>query len=135
MRTWVESASDSHVEEMRPESATTGFCQSSSKFCVKVAATLGDAIVKITFSSRVHESLVQLADPVRTAADGVPASRTTYLWCMRSGTPGIGLISTPKDFSWSTNAQSISAGGGTARPAGWSWLNMRRTCTPRLMAA
>src|SRR5713226_6373330 len=73
------SASDSHVDEIRPESATTGFCQSSSKFCVNVAATLGDATVKITFSSRFHESLVQFADPVSTAAAGVPASRTTYL--------------------------------------------------------
>ena len=73
------SASDCQGAEMRPDDATTGFCQSSSKFCLKSAATSVAAIVKITFSSRFHESLVQLVDPVSTAASGVPASRTTYL--------------------------------------------------------
>src|SRR6202165_6215786 len=100
MRTGVESASDSQGEEMRPETATTGFCQSSSKFCVKVPATAGETIVKIRFSSRFHESLVQFVDPVSTSAVGVAESRTTYLWCMRSGTPGIGLGSPPNGFSW-----------------------------------
>ena len=42
----------------------------------------------MTFSSRVHESLVQLVEPRQDAACGVAASRTTYLWCIRSGTPG-----------------------------------------------
>src|SRR6266404_7281805 len=113
MRTRVESASVCQGEEIRPEIATTGFSQSSEKFCSNAAATSGDASAKTTFSSRVHESLVQLVDPVSTAANGVPTSRTTYLWCMRSGMPGIGFVSTPDAFSLSTNAQSISAGGGT----------------------
>src|SRR6266852_3555477 len=91
-RTRVESASACQGALIRPESATTGFCHSSVKFCSKTAATSGDAMVKTTFSSRFHESLVQFVDPVSTAASGVPTSRTTYLWCMRSGTPGIGFV-------------------------------------------
>jgi hypothetical protein len=67
----------------------------------------------MTFSSRLHESLVQFVDPVRTVAGAVPTSRTTYLWCIRSGIPGTGLICTPIDLSRSTKAQSISGGGGT----------------------
>ena len=39
----------------------------------------------MTFSCRVQESFVQLREPVQTASP----SRTTYLWCIRSGTPAI----------------------------------------------
>ena len=65
--------------------------------------------MRITFSSRFHESLVQLVDPLSTEA----ASRTTYLWCIRSGMPGIGLDWIPIDRRRSMNAQSISGGGGS----------------------
>ena len=68
-----------------------------------------DSTVNMTFSSRFHESFVQLVEPVSTEAP----SRTTYLWCIRSGTPGTGRTWTPIAFSRSTNAQSISGGGGT----------------------
>ena len=37
----------------------------------------------MTFSWRDHESSVQFVDPAHTASP----SRTTNLWCMRSGTP------------------------------------------------
>ena len=41
--------------------------------------------VTMTFSCRDHESSVQFVDPAQTASP----SRTTNLWCMRSGTPAI----------------------------------------------
>ena len=87
-------------------------------------------MVSITFSSRFQESLVQLVEPVSTERP----SRTTYLWCMRSGTPGTGLTLTPAARSRSTNPQSISGGGGTGIVCAWSWLNMSRTTTPRFTA-
>src|SRR5437660_832977 len=76
-RTLVESASVIHGAVKRPDAATTGRCQSSSKFRVYAAATSADAIVKLTFSSRVKESLVQFIEPLNTAACGLPTSRTT----------------------------------------------------------
>ena len=48
----------------------------------------GESTVTMTFSSRVQESAVQFVEPVQTEAP----SRTTYLWCMRSGTPGIAAV-------------------------------------------
>ena len=82
-----------------------------------------------TFSSRVHESRVQFVEPVHTAAP----SRTTYLWCMRSGSPGIARSGTP---SCSSSDGSVRGGGGsglTARSP--SWLKAMRTATPRAAAA
>src|SRR2546423_15707641 len=78
-RTRVPSARDDHGDEIRPESATTGFSHSPSKFTAKSAAISAEAMVNITFSSRFHESLVQLVEPVSNDAPVVPASRTTYL--------------------------------------------------------
>src|SRR5260370_13923875 len=134
-RTRVPSASADQGDEMRPERATTGFSHSPSKLAAKASAISPEATVNIAFSSRFQESLVQLVEPVRTAATPVPASRTTYLWCIRSGTPGTGLICTPAERRRSTNAQSISGGGGTGIAWAWSWLKIKRTATPRLTAA
>ena len=50
----------------------------------------GESTVTITFSSRDHESSVQFVEPVQTEAP----SRTTNLWCMRSGMPGIPRVGT-----------------------------------------
>src|SRR5947209_9324955 len=130
----MPSARVDHGDEIRPDIATTGLSHSSLKFAAKSAAMSPDSTVTMTFSSRLHESLVQLVEPVSTAGAGMPASRTTYLWCIRSGTPGTGLICTPAERSRSTNAQSISGGGGTGIASAWSWLKMRRTATPRLTA-
>jgi hypothetical protein len=80
---------------------------------------------------RLHESLVQLVDPLNS----VLASRTTYLWCIRSGMPGTGLTWIPIDLRRSMNAQSISGGGGSGTVIAWSWLNMSLTATPRFCAA
>src|SRR5205823_9351109 len=74
-RSPVPSASCTQPWFTRPDVATTGCCQSCSKSCVYALARSGEATVKMTFSSRVHESLVQLVDPLSTAAP----SRTTYL--------------------------------------------------------
>ena len=63
----------------------------------------------ITFSSRVHESAVQFVEPVQTEAP----SRTTYLWCIRSGTPGIAAVGNGKA---STSSGLVRGGGGTAPP-------------------
>ncbi len=54
-----------------------------------------------TFSSRVQESAVQLVEPVQTASP----SRTTYLWCIRSGVPGIDAV----------GKGSVSRSSGSAR--------------------
>ena len=48
--------------------------------------------VASTFSWRVQESIVQLAEPVQTASP----SRTTYLWCIRSGMPGMPFARRPE---------------------------------------
>ena len=69
----------------------------------------------ITFSWRVHESSDQFVEPVQTASP----SRTTYLWCIRSGTPAIGSASTG---SASISAWSGDAGGGTGIGIAWSTL-------------
>src|SRR5205807_8960762 len=69
-RTCVPSASEDHGDEIRPDSATTGFSQSSAKFAAKSAAISPDSTVNMTFSSRFHESLVQLVEPVSTAGAG-----------------------------------------------------------------
>ena len=44
----------------------------------------------MTFSCRDHESSVQFVEPVQTAS----ASRTTNLWCIRSGIPAIPRVAT-----------------------------------------
>ena len=93
----------------------------------KAAATAGDSTVTITFSSRDQESSVQFADPVQTA----PPSRTTYLWCIRSGIPGIALLAT----SSSCGSISTRGGGGTGIGLSKSRLYASRSSTPRLRAS
>ena len=73
---------------------------------MNAAASFGDSTTAITFSWRDHESSVQLAEPVQT----VSPSRTTYLWCIRSGIPAIGRCGTPSEEMSSTSG---SGGGGT----------------------
>ena len=68
-----------------------------------------------TFSWSVHESVVQFIEPVQTRAP----SRTTYLWCIRSGMPGIpqvgnGIASSSSGF--------VLGGGGKKIRSGWSAL-------------
>ena len=58
------------------------------------------------FSWREKESSVQFSEPVQTVAP----SRTTYLWCIRSGMPAIARDSTPSD---AMKRVSGSGGGGT----------------------
>ena len=69
----------------------------------------------MTFSWRDHESSVQFVDPVHTASP----SRTTNLWCMRSGTPA-----TPRVEMGSASIASgvDSGGGGTGIGPGWATL-------------
>ena len=88
---------------------------SSSKLSVNGSASSGEATVRITFSCRVHESEVQFVEPLSTAA----ASRTAYLWCIRSGTPEIGRVSNGSD---SIRSETDSGGGGTGIGPGWSML-------------
>ncbi len=69
----------------------------------------------MTFSSRCHESSVQFVEPVQTLA----ASRTTYLWCIRSGTPGIAFVGSGRA---SISSGFVRGGGGTAIGRPWSTL-------------
>jgi hypothetical protein len=46
-------------------------------------------------------------------------SRTTYLWCIRSGTPGIALVAIG---SASSSSGAVWGGGGTGIGPGWSTL-------------
>ena len=69
----------------------------------------------ITFSWRLQESSVQLVDPVQTSA----ASRTTYLWCIRSGMPGIARVGMG---SAAIACATVLGGGGTGIGPGWSRL-------------
>src|SRR5437879_2571256 len=79
-----------------PDVSTRPLLHSSSKLRRYSAARFAEGTRRITFSSRVHESLVQLVEPVQTAAVSSPASRTTYLWCISEGTPGTGRLGTPR---------------------------------------
>src|SRR6476661_954106 len=81
-----------------------------------------------TFSSRVHESAVQFVEPVQTQA----ASRTTYLWCIKSGTPGIASVG---KGSFSIASRFVIGGGGTGTSFAWSRLYAKRMATPRLSAS
>ena len=69
----------------------------------------------MTFSCRDHESSVQFVDPVHTASP----SRTTNLWCMRSGMPAIPRVATG---SASIASGVVSGGGGTGIGPGWATL-------------
>ena len=89
---------------IRPERSTSRRSHSSSKLAAKAAARAADSSVTITFSWRVHESVVQLVEPLSTASP----SRTTYLWCIRSGTPGTARSS----IGSSCKSSGRVAGGG-----------------------
>ena len=112
----------------RPLSSTAPFDQSSSKFSTYRAASTGDLTVATTFSWRVNESSVQFIEPVQTDSP----SRTTYLWCIRSGTPAIAFAGTSND---AISCASGSGGGGTGIGFRWSTLKRKRTATPRATAA
>ena len=66
------------------------------------------------FSWRVQESVVQLVEPDQTAAP----SRTTYLWCIRSGMPGMPQVG---KGSASISSGAVCGGGGKTRSS-WSAL-------------
>ena len=89
-----------------PDAATFRFFHSCAKSSWKRIATPVDSTTTMTFSSRVHESSVQFVDPLQTAS----RSRTTYLWCIRSGQPGTAAVSNGSD---SIRSGSVFGGGGT----------------------
>ena len=99
----------------KPLCSTSPVFQSSSKSIVNAFASSGESIVTITFSWRDHESSVQFIDPVQTDSP----SRTTNLWCIRSGMPAIAFSGTPSDV---ISATSGSHGGGTGIGFPWSTL-------------
>ena len=78
-------------------------------------ASASEATVTTTFSCTDHESSVQFIEPVQSASP----SRTTYLWCIRSGTPATARAGTPSD---AISCTSGSGGGGTGIGFAWSTL-------------
>ena len=66
---------------------TSDVDHSWSKSMRNAFAIASEWTIAITFSCRDHESSVQFSEPVQTSAP----SRITNLWCIRSGTPAIGL--------------------------------------------
>ena len=78
-------------------------------------ARVGESTIAVTFSCRDHESCDQFIEPVQT----VSRSRITYLWCIRSGTPGIGRV---EIGSASSSSGAVCGGGGTGIGPGWSTL-------------
>ena len=64
--------------------ATANATPASPLFAVRGLEEEARWSLTITFSSRVQLSVVQFVEPVQTEEP----SRTTYLWCIRSGTPG-----------------------------------------------
>ncbi len=84
-------------DDTLPERDTRCLRHSCSKFWAYRPATAPESTTAMTFSSRDHESSVQFVEPVQTEAP----SRTTYLWCIRSGQPG-----TPR---FSNGSASISS--------------------------
>src|SRR4029079_11135987 len=89
-----------------PEAETFRFFSSCAKSSWNRMATPVDCTMTIAFSSRVQESSVQFVEPLHTAS----RSRTTYLWCIRSGQPGTPAVSNGRD---SINVGSVFGGGGT----------------------
>ena len=77
-----------------------------------------------TFSCRDHESSVQFIDPVQTTA----LSRTTYLWCIRSGIAGDRL---PLDGQ-GRDQLARRAPGAAAPGSGSRGRRCRRTACARL---
>ncbi len=100
-------------------------CLNSSAYAYAISF---ESTVTMTFSCRDQESSVQFVEPVHT---DVP-SRTTNLWCMRSGIPA-----TPRVVIGRASIASgvASGGGGTGIGPGWSTLYRSRTSTPRWTAS
>ena len=98
-----------------PERSTMPLSQSCPNASEYAYAIAGDSTVTIAFSCRDQESSVQFAEPVQTASP----SRTTNLWCMRSGMPAIPRVSTG---SASIASGAVSGGGGTGIGPGWATL-------------
>ena len=105
VRTWASPTWIGSVGTL-PDACTSRFFQSCEKSSWKRIATPVDSTITITFSSRVHESSVQFVDPLQTAS----RSRTTNLWCIRSGHPGTAAVSNGSD---STRLGSVLGGGGS----------------------
>src|SRR5581483_417248 len=110
-----------------PLPATSSAATSCAKSRAYAAATSGDETIATTFSWRDHASSDQLSEPVQT----VSPSRTTYLWCIRSGTPGTAVASTGSD---AISVSSGDGGGGTGIGFAWSTLYASRMRTPRAAA-
>ena len=98
-----------------PEPSTVPVSQSCSKSRVYAYAISGETTVAMTFSCRVHESSVQFVEPVHTAW----RSRTTNLWCMRSGSPATARVGMGRR---SIASGAVSGGGGTAIGPGCATL-------------
>ena len=112
----------------RPLGSTAPDSHNCSKSSANARASTAGRTTAITFSWRVQDSSVQFVEPVKT----VSPSRTTYLWCIRSGTPAIGFAGTPSD---AISAPSGSGGGGTGTGSRTSAFHMNRTATPRAAAS
>ena len=83
---------------------------------MKARASAGASSTRtITFSCRLHESSVQFVEPDQTSV----ASRTTNLWCIRSGMPAIARVGTGRA---SIASGLVSGGGGTGIGPGWETL-------------
>ena len=89
---------------VKPLRSTSPLPHSSSKFSRKRSATAGEETVITAFSCLVQESSVQLVEPLHTASE----SRTAYLWCIRSGTPGMPRAA----IGSSARISGLVAGGG-----------------------
>ena len=81
---------------------------------MNAAASSAERTTVTRFSWSVQESVVQLVDPVQTASP----SRTTYLWCIRSGMPGMPAVG---NGSASISSGAVLGGGGMMRSS-WSAL-------------
>ena len=91
----------------RPVFSTSPFSQSSAKLAANAAASALERATTTTFSWSVQASWVQFVEPVQTLSP----SRTTYLWCIRSGIPGIPRVGKGSD---SIRSGRVLGGGGTA---------------------
>ncbi len=100
----------------RPLFSTSRFSQSCSKSSANRAATAAESTVMMTFSSRDQESSVQLVEPLHTDEP----SRTTYLWCIRSGRPGTPAVGNGSE--WIRSGSVLGGGGTGTRRSSWSRL-------------
>ena len=98
-----------------PVPSTLPLSQSSRNASVYAYAISGERSAAMTFSCRVHESSVQFAEPIHTASP----SRTTNLWCMRSGMPAMPRVGIG---SRSIASGAVSGGGGTGIGPGCATL-------------